>query len=579
MHMPIRWRMTRIAIRFAIAASLFSTAMIAWGAGVIAQRLALERFRTQITADAMLRQSLLASEIARFRLLPRALADDRDVVAALASPGPAAFARLNRKLAALAAEVRAPVIYVIDRQGRTIGASNWQTPASFVGRNYWFRPYFQDALGSGAGEQFALGNVSGRPGLYLATRAARLGVVVVKLEFDAIEARWQQAPGITFVTDRNGVILVSSRPRWRFAATRPLAAHVRRSEEQTSGVSAIARAPFRQDGSDRVVPLGENQPYLLASTPPDAAQWHVNLALPLRPNVDVAVRSAQIVSGLVALILFAVAIFLLERARQRQTRTTQLEAAVAERTAALRNEMTERAAAEQKAAQLREGLRQANRLATLGQVTASVAHETAQPVAAIRNYAASSSLLLDRGDHDAVRGNLAAISRLADRIGTVTAQLRGFARKGSGSIASVSIDEVVQGTRLILREQLARVPLAIVRHDRALMVRGERVRLEQVLVNLVQNALEALHDTPAPSIEISIEGRADTVVVTVADNGPGIDPAIAPVLFTPFATSRANGLGLGLVIAKDIVEEFGGQLALQPGAAGAAFAVTLVRSR
>lgn len=570
--------MTRISARFAFVAALACSLLIAWAAGVIAERVALQRFNAQLIADARLRQSLLASEVARYRLLPRALADDRDVVAALANPGSAAVARLNEKLEQLAAEVKAPVIYVIGSNGLTIGASNWRSPASFAGRDYRFRPYFRDALRTGAGEQFALGNVSRKAGLYLATRAARSGVIVVKLEFDAIEAGWRQAPGITFVTDRNGVILVSSQPGWRFAATRPLSAAVRRSEEETSGVSAIARPPYRQDGPDRIISAGETRPWLLASTPPDAARWHVNLALPLRPAVDVAVRSAQIVSGLSSLALFGIALFLIERSRQRRTRTAQLEAAVVERTAELRNEMTERAAAEQKAAQLREGLRQANRLATLGQVTASVAHETAQPVAAIRNYAATSATLLDRGDNDAVRGNLAAISRLADRIGAVTAQLRGFARKGSGGIGAVSLDEVVEGTTLILREQLARVPLQIRRHDRGLLVRGERVRLEQVMVNLIQNALEALQGSTAPLIELAITAQADRVVITLADNGPGVDPLIAPILFTPFATSRAGGLGLGLVIAKDIVEEFGGQLSLMPSPAGACFQIILVRS-
>lgn len=570
--------MSRTAVRFAIAAGLMCALLVAIGAGEAARRIALQRFGAQLTADVSLRQALLLSEVARYRLLPRALADDRDVVAALEAPQSRAADRLNRKLEQLAGEVRAPVIYVIGNDGTTVGSSNWRDPDSFVGKDYSFRPYFRDALRNGEGEQFALGTVSRKPGLYLATRAARLGVVVVKLEFDAIEAQWRRAQGITFVTDGNGVILVSSRPDWRFAATQALSTSTRRSEEQTSGVSAIAPMPFARKPGGLIVPKGTAQTFLLGATPPDAARWHVNLALPLEPNVDPAVRSAQFVAGLVALILVGIIAFFIERNRQRNTRTALLEAAVAERTAELRNEMAERETAEQRAAQLRDGLRQANRLATLGQVTASVAHETAQPVAAIRNYAASSAVLLDRGDHAEVRSNLATISRLADRIGTVTAHLRGFARKGSGEIGPVSLDEVIEGASLILREQLARIALDRPAAATGRIVQGERVRLEQVMVNLLQNAIEALHNVPDPRIAIAIAVEPKCVVIDVADNGPGVDPAIAPALFTPFATSRTTGLGLGLVIARDIVEEFGGRLSLEPGGSGACFRVVLVRS-
>lgn len=571
--------MSALPVRFALIIGLACSLVIALGSGEAARRIALQRLEAQLTADVRLRQALLVSEVARYRLLPRALADDRDVVAALESPGSGATDRLNRKLEQLAVEVRAPVIYVIGGEGQTIGASNWRAPDSFVGKDYRFRPYFRDAMRTGEGEQFALGTVSRKPGLYLATRAARLGVVVVKLEFDAIEAQWGMAQGITFVTDGNGVILVSSRPDWRFAATKDLSDTARRSEEETSGVNAIAPVPFTRDPGALIVPKGERNTYLLKSTAPDAARWHVNFALPLGPNVAPTVRSAQIVSGLIALILVGIVAFIMERTRQRNTRTAQLEAAVAERTAELRREIAERATAEQKASQLREGLRQANRLATLGQVTASVAHETAQPVAAIRNYAASSALLLDRGDHDEVRSNLATISRLADRIGKVTAHLRGFARKGGGEIGPVPLHEVIEGATLILRDQLAGVTFDLEPVRRGLVVQGERVRLEQVMVNLLQNAIEALYCVSEPRIRIAVAADKKNVVLKVSDNGPGVDPAIAPALFTPFATSRTTGLGLGLVIAKDIVEEFGGRLSLQPREHGACFEVVLVRSR
>ncbi|WP_298197776.1 ATP-binding protein [Novosphingobium sp.] len=573
--------MVRHSGKIAIVVALACALAVGLIAGEVTRRVALARFEARAMADARLRQALMASEIARFRLLPRVLADDRDVVAAVVRPEPGAVQRLNLKLEVLARELGAPVIYVIARDGTTLGASNWRQPNSFVGQAYGFRPYFRDALRHGAGEQFALGSVSRKPGLYLATRTPHDGVVVVKLEFDLIESQWRDAEGITYVTDRNGVILVSSRPRWRFAATRPLSERVRRAEEQTSGVSAIARVPYRVSAPREIVPDLDSRPYLVSTTAPDAAGWQVNLALPLQPTVSSAVRMAQAGAGLIALVLLGTAVILVERARQRRTRTAQLEAAVAERTAALRSEIAERASAEARAAQLREGLRQANRLATLGQVTASVAHETAQPVAAIRSYAATSALLLDRGDAEGVRTNLAAIARLADRIGAVTAHLRGFARKGAGGAGAVPLDAVIEGARLILKEKLSAIDFRVDCAEPGLLVRGERVRLEQVVVNLIQNAAEAVAEVADPLIRLTIAADPREVRLRLQDNGPGIDAGIAPQLFMPFVTSRPSGLGLGLVIARDIVEEFGGTLAALPpadGPGGACFEIMLVRA-
>ncbi|MEE3154758.1 MAG: ATP-binding protein, partial [Pseudomonadota bacterium] len=215
---------------------------------------------------------------------------------------------------------------------------------------------------------------------------------------------------------------------------------------------------------------------------------------------------------------------------------------------------------------LREELRLANRLATLGQVSASVAHETAQPVSAIRNYAANAKVFLERGDSEQVAENLGAIDRLAERIGVVTAQLRGFARKKTVGGTQCALGEVLEGAELLLRDRLVGVDAVIPDLSADLLVVGDKVRVEQILVNLLQNALDALggHSAPRADPRIVIEVAEDRprgqVAVVVRDNGPGISDEVAEKLFTPFATSREEGLGLGLVIAQDIAAEFGGSL-------------------
>lgn len=562
---------------FWVLAALLASLAAAMVAGLVAERAARARLTVAVAADARLRQALLTSEVARFRLVPEAMADDLDVVATLRGT-PGAARTLDRKLEALARHTGATTIYLLDPGGRTLAASNWRLPTSFVGQDFHFRRYYAQAVRDGAAEQFALGIVSGHPGLYLSRRTRDGGVVVVKLEFDRIERAWRAAGGSTFVTDPNGIILVTSRPGWRFAITRPLAAARAAAVRRDVGIRALRPSPFRPGRAEHMVVADDDAALLLATTGPGASGWRVTLATPARGAIAAAARNAAISAALAMLALFALAWAWRERARRRAERTGALEAAVAERTADLSREIAERAAAEARAADLREGLRQANRLAALGQITASVAHETAQPVAAIRTYAVAGEQLLDRGALDEVRGNLRAIHRLTGRIGAVTAELRGFSRKGTGAIGPVPLAEIVEGAGLILKERLTRVRLALPPIPPGLMVVAGRVRLEQVLVNILQNAVEALDGRPDPRIDVTLAQADDGVVLTVADNGPGIAPDIAGRLFTPFATSRPTGLGLGLTIAQDIMHDLGGSLRLVPTPAGAAFAIAMRRA-
>ena len=572
-----RWRWVLVA--------LLLPGIAAWIVGSVAERRALSMLETQAVVDARLRQALFQSEVARFRLLPLALAGDRDLPAALVASGPARAA-LDRKLEGLAATTGAAAIYVLDRNGRAIAASNWRTPRSFVGQNYAFRPYYRLAERDGAASQFGLGTISGKPGLYLSRRVDHDGVIVVKLEFDRIERQWQQADGITFVTDGTGVIFVTSRADWRFWTTRPLppAVQERLRDDLKSGAGSLRPLPFGLADEGRRVRLSPSSPPMVHAALPAADGWRLHLLAPAAAQVRGAVRSAQFAAGFAMLALIGVASAVAEGRRRRAmqaaataARTVELEAAVAARTGELRREMDERVASEARAETLREGLRQANRLATLGQVTASVAHETAQPVAAIRTYAVNSERLLDRGDEGQVRANLQAIGRLADRIGTVTAELRGFARKGTGEIQPIALAEAVDGALLILKGRLAGITLSIPPIPPDLQVMAGKVRLEQVLVNLLQNAAEALAGQRYATIALSIRQAGAHLLVDIADNGPGIAPAVADRIFTPFVTSRAAGLGLGLVIALDIMTDMEGSLEVVPSDHGACFRLKLRR--
>ncbi|MXP26747.1 sensor histidine kinase [Altererythrobacter indicus] len=565
--------------------ALVVTLAISLLAGHLAEQRELDSLRQSGRTDLQLRQDLLDSEIARYRLLPLALADDRDVGAAMAQQ-PGAIDALNRKFERLAKATGAAAIYAILPDGEAIAASNWREPTSFVGASYSFRNYFIDAVKNGEGSQFTLGTMSQKPGLYLSGRTQSGGVIVVKIDFREIERQWRVAGGITYAADAQGVIIITSRPEWRFRATRSLSreelAQFRSQIQDNKQRAALLR--LRNAPGGLVSLPGNKERFLQVSLEDKTIGGTINLLIPVSNKVEPIANYVRLAAGLLAAVFFAALWGWRERAQRRaermataEARNTELEQAVTQRTAALEHAMEERVASEKRAAELREGLRQANRLATLGQVTASVAHETAQPVAAIRNYANNGETLLERGEVEQVRGNLQAIARLTERIGAVTSELRGFARKNPGVLRSVSLAEVVDGALLIMREQLSAVTFTSPAISPDLMVMAGKVRLEQVLVNILQNALEALDGVPNPKISVMLDKADDHVALEIRDNGPGVAPDIARDLFTPFVTSRASGLGLGLVIAHDIMVDFGGSLRLIPSAQGACFRMELKR--
>ena len=526
---------------------------------------------------------LLASELQKFRLLPLVLVEYPDVRAALAGDA-AAAPRLSATLELFAERTDAAIIYAIDTTGRTVAASNWRRADSLVGESYTFRPYFRDAIARGTSELFALGTRSGRPGLYLARRVEAggraIGVVVVKVEFDALEAAWARTSGASFVVDRAGIILITSRAGWRFRALGPVAPAVlaRARETLQFGAGPPQRAPVALSGRDAVV-ARDRYRAAAAPAPLDGARL-VHLT-PLAPALATA-RSTALVWALVLLLVAAVATGLSVRGRetrrlQRRARA-RLEAEVAVRTAELRDanaqlliESEERVEADRRYRAAREELAQANRLGTLGQITAGVAHEINQPVAAIRTFAENGAILLDRGAPDAARENLGLIVGLADRIGAITGELRGFARKRTPAGGSAALGSVLDGVAMLIGERArGRLTVDIAPDLRATALVGDRVRTEQILVNLIQNALDAGGDV------VVTAARDDaTLTLTIADTGAGVAPEIVDQLFTPFTTGKAGGLGLGLAIARDIAREFGGDLSHRPTPRGATFDLTM----
>lgn len=502
-------------------------------------------------STAQLQLSVLQSELDKQRSAPVILADDSDVIDALAAPSPPRALEISKKLEKLQAETKSAVIYLLNTKGVAISASNYGLPTSFVGSDYSFRDYFRDALAAGQAEQFALGTVSRRPGLYLAHRVEEngktYGVVVVKVEFDTMEQAWAHAGQATFVTNAAGDILLTSNPRLRF------------KKGPKPGPAEIETAlPAPADG------------------------WQLHL-IAARQDADRAAAAVTIMAGMAELLLIILIAWLWRRraiSRERELAEVayreNLERDVAARTAELRSEIHERQQAEKRLNILQADLVQANKLAQLGQITAGVAHEINQPLATIR-VLAENSLAVGADKAAMIRDNLGNIVRMSERIGHITGELRAFSRKASFDPEPVSLKETVDSSILLNRSRLRDNKVKLVRDtiDAKQRVMGGRVRLEQVLVNLLQNAFEALEDTPGAEVRLAVTADDDWVWLRIADNGPGLKPEVQAQLFTPFVTTKEKGLGLGLVIAHDILRDFGGELLADSTDKGAVFTLKL----
>jgi two-component system C4-dicarboxylate transport sensor histidine kinase DctB len=582
---------------FAVLGSILALGLFWFAVSRWASERALANAELGASQMARTQVGLLASELQKFRLLPLVLTEYPDVRMVLEDAGPAVVARLNGKLELLSSRTDAAAIYLIDRNGRTVAASNWRLPTSFVGQVYGFRPYFQDALRNGAAELFALGTVSGRPGLFIARRVESegriLGVVVVKVEFDRLEAAWARQPGPTFVTDRHGVIIITSRPEWRFRSTRPLGpaeiAQIRRARQ--FGTLPLPPLGLAADGAVLRESSGRDAARFLPAdvqTGPDGGTLHYLRPLAADEAGAAATTRAAILAALVLVVLGLALLYRTREKRQLQDEARRaLESEVALRTAELREtnerlteQSRERESADRRYRSAREELAQANRLGSIGQITAGVAHEINQPVAAIRTFAENAGTFLDQGKSERARSNLGLIVELTARIGAITAELRGFARRGAPAIDAVEIAPVVDGALLLIGDRVRAIGAMVEREGEQAGIRvvADRIRLEQVVINILQNALDALEGRTNPLIRISV-AYADRVSVEIDDNGPGIPAAIADQLFTPFVTGKPDGLGLGLGIARDIAREFGGDLDLAPSAlGGTAFRIVLRRT-
>lgn len=599
------WFTTGRALR--LAAALAVCTAVAWLAQTWARDLFLEETRERARATLDLYIQSLQGTLHKYEVIPELLAGRREVIELFRNRAdPGAVEQANRLTEEVNRTSGAEDIYFMDPSGLTFAASNWARERTFIGGNFSFRPYFQEAMQGRLGRYFALGTTSNKRGYYFAypviDGGRTEGVVVVKVNVERIESSLAARTDEFVVTDPNGVIFISSRPDWRFATLGSLTEDARKRIERDRQYRLSDLTPLdlersaEPDAPFDLVKIGgppENGmpskavEYLVESKPMPEILWTVHVLADTRwaRTQITTTLSLSVLACVLALLLFAIANQrrrrLIEGIEIQKSAAERLEQRVRERTAdlsasnrRLEQEIAERKATEEALRRTQNELVQAGKLAALGQISAAISHEYNQPLAAIRSYAENTALLVTRNRHKEARENCHRIRDLTVRMGEIGKHLKAFARKPRSQKVEVSLSEVLDDTLALLRSRLESegVQVDIERPAGELRVLAGPVRLQQVVTNLLLNAMDAMEGVASPRIEIALRERHGAVYLSVRDRGAGIAAEDLPRLFDPFFTTKevGRGLGLGLSISYNIVKDFQGSLTAENHAEGGA---------
>lgn len=570
--------------------------------------------------------SVLESRVRRLEPVPATIGLNPSVVRLLREPSDQHGKLANDYLTRLNAHLGSEAVFVLDIRGVVRASSNPNLEDdSLLGHRISYRSYFLESLAGRSTRHFAIGE--GRRAGYFAAHpiydgSSVVGVAVIKIGLEASEQTWTMLGVPALVTDANQVVILSSEPKWRYTAVQelsveqlvdlqisrtydtehivdfPMNVHLSLNEESQEVHGHVTVRPNRDRFETGLTPSAAG--YMVLGRKLDGMDWRV-----LTFNNMSNVRQQALLDGaggaMVVLVLVLSLLYFMQRRRTAvqqylakrllEKANVNLEREVARRTheltdanTQLRREISERQQTEKNLREAQDELVHAGKMAVLGQLAASITHELTQPLGGIRTLSGNAAEFLRRGNLDSAQENLSIVTRLVGQMASIIEPLKGFARKTEARPSATDVSHVIAQALFLFQLRL--------RHEKVVVENqcpsGEWVawcdanRLEQVLVNLIANALDAMRDTNRRMLRISVYSaqlqERPALSISVQDSGKGLSELDMKNLFQPFYTTKPSGagLGLGLVICRDIAAEFDGTLqAINAYGCGACFILTL----
>ena len=562
-----------------------ATAILIWRVAIFAEQRELNQIRKTGQLRLSLYSTALRDTLSKYRNLPYILARDSRIRSLL--KGESHPISVNPHLEDFAHTSDA-LIFVLDSEGETVASSNWRTDSSLIGTNFSFRPYFQDARQGDSGGYFAFGIKTRKPGYFISypvlEMGTLLGVVVVKVDLERLQNSWGESEESIIVSDAYGVIFLSSTSQWRYKSLRPLpeatATALRQSKYRAQPLADLQVIRMLADGGNILEVPGEPLYFEQFQQLPELG-WRLHYLTDLT-SMQRTVKLATAGATLAAAALFSILLYLRERKNALLSIQAAHEAdAVRDLNRRLTREVEQHKQTEQTLRQTQKELIKTGRLAAMGQMSAAIVHELNQPVTATRTFLASAKVLIDRNQPEKVHETLNYIEQLTDRMASITSQLKIFARETRGRKDPVDLSTLIERTlgffELQLKQQGIELTVELVQKGEAI-VSGDARKIEQVLNNLIQNAMDAVKSIPDGKLTVRLTTGTSEAFIECADNGPGIDDKIIDFLFDPFFSTKetGEGLGLGLAISYGIVQDMNGSITAENGRnGGASFIVTL----
>ena len=560
----LSWR-----VRFALLAIF----MLAVGTVYITNQLLTARFTQSTLQRAQLRLALysgnMVSELQRNSIVPRLLASDAELIGALNSND---YQRTSQRLLSFVDEIGAAAILLLDSDGLVVAA----TDRNRLGETQRNLPHFREAARA---SQTVFTTHKHDTDVYdfaysrkILSNNKPLGVIVVEVDLRKFQSAWAGISDVVIVAAAGGQILLATENSW-----------VGLPEQEAL---ALRSAP---SAIDRAIQATQDWTVL-------SADAYMQGKAVMRQEIQVPFRGwnmvlfttyggiRQRVNAVLALEIMGFSIFLAlafyQLSRQTLTRALffqQESVDLRQLNIRLQREISERKKVEKNLEVAEQTLAQSSKLAALGEMSAAVSHELNQPLAAMKTYLAGAKLLLQRKRLEEALSSFQRIDDLIGRMSAITRQLKSYARKGGEELVPVDVRMAVNGALEIMEPQLKsrQISLSKTMPSAPVMILGDQLRLEQVVVNLLRNALDAISAVPTPEIELLLLG-GETASLTVRDNGEGISDL--DDLFEPFFTTKkpGDGVGLGLAISSGIITDLGGRLvARNSETTGAVFEVTL----